>query len=133
MHTRLTTFQAFNAMTNFLDTYYERTKSGDIGSLLGDMSFLQDGCTADPSAWEDWIDAIKTENPVTGLQAFKAMINFLDAYYKRTSSSSEDLRKLLNKMKLKDGKINDPNVLELWEKCIDEALEGSMTFLELKK
>ncbi len=73
------------------------------------------------------------ETKLTTFQAFNAMTNFLDAYYKRTPSSSEDLRKLLNSMELKDGKINNPNVLKLWAKCIDEALEGSIYFLELKK
>lgn len=54
----LTTLQAFNAMREFLENYYKKTFSDDIGSLLGDLQLLQDGKTADPAAWQDWIECI---------------------------------------------------------------------------
>jgi len=54
----LTQLEAFKAMVRFLESYYERTASDDVGSLLGDLQLLQDGGTADPAAWEDWILAI---------------------------------------------------------------------------
>lgn len=56
----LTELEAFKAMVYFLEKYYQRTASDDIGSLLGDLQLLQDGGTADPAAWEDWILAINT-------------------------------------------------------------------------
>ena len=58
MKVKLTKLQAYNAMVKFLDIYYEQTKSDDVGSLLGGMSFLSDDSTADPAAWEDWTDSI---------------------------------------------------------------------------
>ncbi len=58
MDTKLTTLQAFNAMRKFLEMYYERTSSQDIGSLLGDLHLLQDGSIADPAAWQDWLNAM---------------------------------------------------------------------------
>ena len=51
---------AYKAMIKFLEKYYERTNSDDIGSLLGDLQLLSDGSTSDPAAWNDWIDAINT-------------------------------------------------------------------------
>jgi hypothetical protein len=54
----LTELEAFKAMVRFLESYYQRTESDDIGSLLGDLQLLQDGGTADPAAWQDWILAI---------------------------------------------------------------------------
>lgn len=60
MENKLTDLQAFNAMRIFLEGYYERTGSDDIGSLLSDIQFFgADKETADPAAWEDWIDSIK--------------------------------------------------------------------------
>lgn len=59
MSVKLTTRQAFNAMRRFLENHYKRTSSNDIGSLLGDISFLQDYSTADPAAWEEWIDCVE--------------------------------------------------------------------------
>lgn len=54
----LKSLQAFNVMRNFLEGYYERTSSDDVGSLLGDLQILQDGSTTDSAAWDDWMDAI---------------------------------------------------------------------------
>ncbi len=58
--TDLTKMEAYLAMYSFLEHEYEMTKSDDIGGLLGGMSLLQDGGTADPAAMQDWEDAIKT-------------------------------------------------------------------------
>jgi len=46
-------------MYSFLENEYEMTKSDDIGNLLGGMSLLQDGGTADPAVKQDWEEAIK--------------------------------------------------------------------------
>lgn len=54
----MTTLQAFNVMRNFLEKYYQRTLSDDIGSLLGDLQLFQGGSTADPAAWDDWINSV---------------------------------------------------------------------------
>ncbi len=51
--------QAFLAMFYFLDDYYDKTSSDEIGSLLGDLSLLPDGKPADPAAWEDWKKAVR--------------------------------------------------------------------------
>jgi len=56
---KLTILEAFEAMKVFLDGYYERTHSGDIGSLLDELEFLEDGGTADPAAWEDWEESVE--------------------------------------------------------------------------
>lgn len=55
----LTKRQAYAAMFLFLKEVYQRTGSGDLGGLLGDMSLLSDGGTADPAMWADWEDAVR--------------------------------------------------------------------------
>jgi hypothetical protein len=55
----LTTKQAFKAMVIFLEKFYERTKSDDVGGLLGDLMLLEGETTADPAAWEDWLESVK--------------------------------------------------------------------------
>jgi hypothetical protein len=50
----LNKIQAFEAMRKFLEKYYERTFSDDVGSLWGDLQILDDGNTADPAAMKDW-------------------------------------------------------------------------------
>lgn len=61
---KLTKEQAFLAMYAFLDDYYQVTQSDDIGGLLGSMSLLEDGGTADPSVQSEWLGAV--EKAVTG-------------------------------------------------------------------
>ena len=50
---------AYLAMYEFLVELYERTQSDELGSLLGDLSLLADGTTADPAAWNDWLRCIE--------------------------------------------------------------------------
>ena len=56
---RLTEREAFDAMTAFLEKYYESTKSDDVGALLGSMIFLEDGGAADPAVWGEWLEAVQ--------------------------------------------------------------------------
>jgi len=58
MDENLTKIQAFNAMRKFLEMYYKRTLSDDVGSLLGDLQMITEGETADPAAWHDWNHAL---------------------------------------------------------------------------
>jgi len=56
---RLSLKEAYLAMFEFLDRLYERTKSDALGSVLGDLSLLPDGSTADPAAWGDWLRCVE--------------------------------------------------------------------------
>ena len=55
----LTIEEAFEAMTLFLEIYYENTNSEDVGGLLSSMMILENGITADPAVWHDWIDSVE--------------------------------------------------------------------------
>lgn len=50
---------AYAAMFEFLVAYYDRTSSNEVGALLGSMSLLPDGGTADPAIWEEWLESIE--------------------------------------------------------------------------
>lgn len=58
MDDRLTKIQAFKAMQVFLEHYYDRTHSDDVGSLLGDIQLNSDNETFDPAAWDDWVACV---------------------------------------------------------------------------
>ena len=51
--------QAYLCMSEFLRQRYERCPTDEIGGLLGGMSLLTDGSTADAAQWSDWQDAIQ--------------------------------------------------------------------------
>ena len=58
MATNLTEKEAYEAMFAFLEQLYNRTQSGDLGSLLGDMGYLPDGDIADPAVWHEWLECV---------------------------------------------------------------------------
>lgn len=60
---------AYAAMYEFLVGYYDRTKSDDVGALLGSMSLLADGGTADPAMWQDWLESIDRAKEQQGGQS----------------------------------------------------------------
>ncbi len=55
----LTTEEAYAAMFRFLEEYYWATKSDDVGALLGSMSLLEDGSTADPAIRSEWLEVCR--------------------------------------------------------------------------
>ncbi|HAC65515.1 MAG TPA: hypothetical protein DCF68_18785 [Cyanothece sp. UBA12306] len=59
---KLTEKQAYLAMIEFLDYYYEQTQSDEVGELLGSLQLLEDGKPADPAMWKDWLKSIEKVN-----------------------------------------------------------------------
>ena len=59
MNTAMTDKQAYAAMFRFLQQMYERTKSDELGGILGSMSLLGDGSPADPAVLHDWAEAVE--------------------------------------------------------------------------
>lgn len=55
----LTKKEAYQAMFIFLDNFYSSTNSDELGWMLGSMSFLEDGGTADPAMWDIWLESIE--------------------------------------------------------------------------
>lgn len=58
MTINLTEKEAYAAMYEYLVYVYEATQSDDLGGLLGDMSTLEDGETADPAVWHEWLRCV---------------------------------------------------------------------------
>jgi hypothetical protein len=59
MTDKLTKRQAYAAMFAFLEEIYNRTHSDELGGMLGEMSLLRDGGTADPAIWAEWEEAVR--------------------------------------------------------------------------
>ncbi|QEL20302.1 hypothetical protein [Limnoglobus roseus] len=55
---QLTSRQAYLAMFEFLRRHYERGPTDEIGGLLGSLSVLADGTSADPAYANDWAEAV---------------------------------------------------------------------------
>ena len=57
---RLSSEQAFVAMSIFLERYSARTAGGDVRALLGDIQISRwDGLPFDPAARTDWLEAVE--------------------------------------------------------------------------
>lgn len=55
----MTSKEAYAAMFHFLEQLHLRTRSDELGSLLGAMSILDDGSPADPAMTADWQKAVE--------------------------------------------------------------------------
>lgn len=55
--------QAYTAMFAFSQNRYRLNESDDLAALLGSMSLLPGAGTADPSIWQDWLNAINLAEP----------------------------------------------------------------------
>ncbi len=70
MEPRLTTKEAYAAMYLFLCELYEKAGYDQLGGILGGMSLLEDGTTADPACWQDWLRMVeksRRQHPDMGL------------------------------------------------------------------
>jgi hypothetical protein len=59
MSINLTEKEAYAAMYAYLIKLYEITQSDDLGGLLGSMSTLPEGGTADPAIWNEWLQCVE--------------------------------------------------------------------------
>lgn len=59
MNDTISVRQAYLAMYSFLDELYAKYGFDQIGGLLGSMSLLPDGSTADQAIWSDWLQHVE--------------------------------------------------------------------------
>jgi uncharacterized protein (DUF885 family) len=144
MNDNLTRLQAYKAMYVYLDKIWQRnyTKGivkgpGDLPSLLGSMSLLPDGSTADSAYMQDWDEAIEslenldispnqatlTGESITQNQAYLGMHCFIEKISVETNSS-ELLAILSDLRKSKDSGNKDDCLISTWQSAIDDAINN---------
>ena len=132
----LTIDDAYDAVVDYLEKLYNKTKSGDVGSLASEMSLFADGKSADPAAQKDWTRSVDkildsnssnrknfelSGNKLNIEQAYDAMIDFLDGYRGRITSA--DVAAILQDMKLiTAGTSADPVAWNNWVESVDKIL-----------
>ncbi len=130
-----TKIQSFNAMVDFLVRYYQRTLSGDLNELINIICSFPEN-PVDQASWNDWNNAAKKalqkqaieklidetmERRLTKLQAFNAMVKFLEGYYKETAS--DFMGGLVDSLYfLSDGGTADPAFWIEWDDAIKKVL-----------
>ena len=128
---KLTKLQAYNAMVKLFIIYYYLDPSGDIGAIIGIMSFLQNKKTVDRAMWEIWTESLekilkhknlRNYNHLTSLQAFLAMGKLLEEYF-GTTNLLKDIEFLEYNIRLAANKKRVDKILwKNWLKCVDEVL-----------
>ena len=140
MEKKITQLQGFNAVSMLFDIYYVETLSDDLGGILGSMSFLSDGSTADQAMWEVWVeflDKILEERSVIDrdyinpIYAFLAIKPFLEYFFGVEDLSLEISFFIQNAKNAAEQKLVDPFLWKIWLKCINDALsiEDSRDYL----
>ena len=79
---KLSIQQSYLAMFYLLDMFYWITKDDCLGSLLGGFNpyLFVGGMSADPAAWDDWINSVKKisdEELLTSKEAFLCTVEFV--------------------------------------------------------
>ena len=129
----LTQKQGYAAMFQFLEDYWMRTKSDEMGGLLGAMSLLANGSPADAAMAHDWRRAVEyalngvevgiLELMLTEQQTYAAMLQFLHHWY--VPPNSDEITGLLGTMSvLADGLPADPPINGYWRKAFEYAVNG---------
>ena len=120
----ISSLQAFKAMICFLDDYYTKTLSDDLGSLLGDIQLLGDeGDTWDPAAWNDWLIALNKKESIMPMDGFRGVYNFLRAYYVRTSCASDEIKELLDAMIIAEQEeLLSSSLWHTWIECVQKIV-----------
>ena len=60
MEDKISIIQAYKAMYEFLrELYYREGQPDNLGSFLSDLQLLENGKTADPASWFDWLEIVK--------------------------------------------------------------------------
>jgi hypothetical protein len=138
---KISTTEGFKLLFTFLEGYYCEYASQDqedeslLANLLGDMDILDDGITADPAVWFDWIDSIAKANSITNMQIpvtdvskfdvnalLEPMIIFLERYYVDTGCSSKLICLLIRELHcLKNRQEANSFIRELWLKLTSDS------------
>jgi len=124
MKKKITIKQAFFAMKNYLDDFYFKTHSDDVGAFLGACNWFEDGGTFDPAMWDDWVKIAKENygEEFSLVDGFNIMKKFLQNFY--DLAPFNDFKKILSTLCLSpDNKPINSDAWSLWLKCIDKALE----------
>ena len=131
MHKKLTKLQAYNAMVKLFIIYYYLDPLGDIGAVIGVMSFLKNKKTVDSAMWIIWSECLdeilehknlRNYNHLTSLQSFLAMGIFLEKYF-GTINLLKDIEFLEDNARLaRDKKRVDPVLWQHLLQCVDEVL-----------
>ena len=76
-------FEGYRVMLCFLNAYYFKHKSDELGILLGSMSFAADNIPMDSACMADWevavsqVIGIEKSDGLSSAEAYKSMIAYL--------------------------------------------------------
>jgi hypothetical protein len=129
--------QAFAAMQYFLNQYYQKTLTEDLGGICSCLMLLHDGKPADPAFEEDWLESAKVIIPtyhedmlITVPQAYAITKEFLQLYCR--IGFSQEVQQLLDRMaEDKSGYSVDIEIRKLWDESIELAIKNGPLYLHL--
>lgn len=117
---------AYNAMFNFLDKYWERTKDSELGGLLGTMSpkLFAGGKPIDPVMHKNWKQIFDKANLSDGKATIDECLNmmrlFIDFQEANFSINLEDLKKILRE----GASDKEGQIWKDWIYACNQALES---------
>ena len=132
MNNTLTLEQRYTTIYIFLGKQYYKTLSDDLGSLLGNMSTLQNGRTMDPATWSEWtsLKHNPTKASLAAEQTYQIMVTFLKYYI---DNGFDELQPLLKEIKKTyEDNTHNPELWNEWLDAVKEAPEKGIEATRLK-
>ena len=131
MQKKLTKLQAFNAVGRLLQMYFDHKPSGDLATILSNMSFLNNNEMIDNIMWDIWINSLdrifrhknlRNYKKITLREAFLAMGVYLEDFF-GFDDLDEDIIFLEQQIRIfREKKTIDPVLWKRWLQCVDEVL-----------
>jgi hypothetical protein len=123
--TDLTIKEAYLAMYQFMNTVIRRDGNESFLYMIGGMSLIHDGSTADPGMWYLWERAIKRINMdladhLTIEEAHAAMRSFLE-HWNSLGHPEEDMTRILSLVNPRPGEFLDKNLWADWMDTVRAA------------
>lgn len=93
--------EAYLTAYAFLNQFWEDRRGDfddDLPVLLGAMTLLDDGQSADPAQWFDWLACLPEDEQVTLEQVNNGLHCFLEQYRQRGEGGAQDISRFLEWM-----------------------------------
>ncbi|KAB0264981.1 hypothetical protein [Microvirga brassicacearum] len=125
--TTLTVREAYLAMYRFMEVIADRDNLDGFNVMLGSMSFLRDGSTADAGMWWDWEQAVKRvegdlDSKLSIEEAHATMRSFLETYNSR--GPSDDIIEIL--IHMVPPSLSEPEGEPLWKDWLNAVRAAKM-------
>lgn len=115
-------FQIYKAGFFLIKNEWEKNNNNYLGTVLCDMNLLDNGYTADPAIWYDWLNCLTKfqRSHFSEYAGLQAVLSFLEDYI--VTCYHQDIETFINKIDICLNNKNTKQTLWLeWLECLEQV------------